>query len=169
MSADNSFPRASARTRRFTLGEPRGVTICSDGRRLLFLRAMAGDDPRTGLWCVDLPDGEERLVVDPTAEADGDLPPEERARRERARETASGVVAYSADEAGRTVVYAAGGELHVVDVDTGDVRALAATAPYDPRIDPTGARVAYVSGAALRVADLGTGQDRALVEGSDDV
>src|SRR3954447_22495240 len=164
MSTQLSFPKASARTRRFTLGEPRSVTICAGGRRVLFLRAMAGDDPRTGLWCLDLPDGDERLVVDPTADVDADLPREERARRERARETASGVVAYSVDESGRTVVYAAGGALHVVDIDSGALRALAATAPYDPRIDPTGARVAYVSGAALRVADLGTGEDRALVE-----
>src|SRR5438309_4923103 len=86
-----SFPRASARTRRFTLGEPRSVTICAEGARVLFLRSMAGDDPRTGLWCLDLPDGEERLVVDPTADVDAGLPAEERARRERARETASGV------------------------------------------------------------------------------
>src|SRR4051794_26804586 len=105
MSADHSirglsFPKAAARTRRFTLGEPRSVSICADGSRVLFLRAMAGDDPRTGLWCLDLPDGDERLVVDPTVEADAELPPEERARRERARETASGVVAYSVDEAG---------------------------------------------------------------------
>ena len=141
MSADNSYPRASARTRRFTLGEPRSVTICAGGSRLLFLRAMAGDDPRTGLWSVDLPDGEERLVVDPTATADAELPPQERARRERARETASGVVAYSADEAGRVAVYAAGGALHVVDVDSGDIRVLAAAGPYDPRIDPTGERL----------------------------
>src|SRR5437763_9283423 len=123
MSADNSYPRASARTRRFSLGEPRSVTICAGGSRLLFLRAIAGDDPRTGLWCLDLPDGEERLVVDPTKAADGDLPPEERARRERARETASGVVAYSVDESGRTAVYAAGGSLHVVEVDSGRQRA----------------------------------------------
>src|SRR4051794_28599760 len=169
MSADNSFPRASARTRRFTLGEPRSVTICADGSRLLFLRAMAGDDPRTGLWCVDLPGGEERLVVDPTADADAELPPQERARRERARETASGVVAYSADEAGRKAVYAAGGALHVVDVDTGDIRLLPAAGPYDPRIDPTGARLAYVSGVALRVVDLANDEDRALVEGGEDV
>src|SRR3954466_7461072 len=134
MSADNSFPRASARTRRFTLGEPRSVTICAGGSRVLFLRAMAGDDPRTGLWCLDLPDGEERLVVDPTQQADTDLPPEERARRERARETASGVVASSVDEAGRTAVYATGGSLHVVDLDgvdgdNGRQRALTASAP----------------------------------------
>src|SRR3954451_19170004 len=169
MSTQLSFPKASARTRRFTLGEPRSVAICAGGRRVLFLRAMAGDDPRTGLWCVDLPDGEERLVVDPTAAADADLPPEERARRERARETASGVVAYSVDEAGRIVVYPAGGSLHVVEVDSGQQRALAASAPYDPRIDPTGARVAYVSESALRIVDLATGADRALVEGGEEV
>src|SRR5436305_4572771 len=156
MSPQLSFPKASARTRRFTLGEPRSVTICADGRRVLFLRAMAGDDPRTGLWCLDLPAGQERLVVDPTHQADTDLPPQERARRERARETASGVVAYSVDEAGRTAVYAAGGSLHVVDVDSGDIRALDAAGPYDPRIDPTGARLAYVSGVAVRVVDLAT-------------
>ena len=164
-----SFPKASARTRRFTLGEPRSVTICAAGRRVLFLRAMAGDDPRTGLWCLDLPDGEERLVVDPTEQADADLPPAERARRERARETASGVVAYSVDDAGRAAVYAAGGSVHVVDVDSGTQRALATSAPYDPRIDPTGRRVAYVSGSTLRIVDLATGEDRALVEGGENV
>ena len=164
-----SFPRASARTRRFTLGEPRSVTICAEGARVLFLRSMAGDDPRTGLWCLDLPDGEERLVVDPTADVDAGLPAEERARRERARETASGVVAYSADEAGRTAVYAAGGALHVVDVDSGELRVLPASLPYDPRIDPAGAQVAYVSGVALRVVDLATGEDRTLAEGEGDM
>ena len=92
--------------------------------------------------------------MDPTLEADADLTPQERARRERARETASGVVAYSADEAGRTAVYAAGDALHVVDVDSGEVRVLTAARPYDPRIDPSGTRVAYVSGASLRIVDL---------------
>src|SRR3954471_4763160 len=101
MSEVESFPRQSARTRRFTLGEPRSFTVCGDGERVLFLRAMSGTDPRTGLWAID--DGLERLVVDPAALGahTEDLPPEERARRERARETAAGVVAYAADHAGR--------------------------------------------------------------------
>ena len=164
-----SYPRRSARTRRFTLGEPRSVTICADGRRLLFLRAMSGVDARTGLWCVDLPDGEERLVVDPTAAVEADLPAAEKARRERVRETAAGVVAYSADEAGRRAVFAAGGALHVVDVDSGEVQSLeSAEGAYDPRIDPTGSRVAYVSGTDLRVVDLASGGDRALVTGGGD-
>src|SRR5436305_10045735 len=165
MSAPESFPRQSARTRRFSLGAPRSLSIRAGGRRVLFLRAMSGDDPRTGLWCVDLPDGEERLVVDPRAEPESELPEQERARRERVRETAAGVVAYSADTAGSVAVFAAGGALHAVDVESATVRELpAAAGVYDPHLDPTGRRVAYVSDRSLRVLHLGSGDDRTLVE-----
>src|SRR4051812_26304241 len=111
MTEPISFPRHSARTRRFTLGEPRSFSVCAAGARVLFLRAMSGTDPRTGLWVID-DAGPERLVVDPTAIGDSEnLPPEERARRERARETAEGVVAFAADDAGSTVAFAAGGHV----------------------------------------------------------
>src|SRR4051812_29815622 len=136
----DTFPRQLARTRRFTLGEPRSFTGSSDGRRLLFLRAASGEDARTGLWSLDLGSGTERLVVDPGSLGDdGQLPEAERARRERVRETATGVVAYAADEACRRVVFAAGGALWGADVDAGAVRRLDVAADvYDPRIDPSG-------------------------------
>jgi dipeptidyl-peptidase 4 len=159
MTDGESFPRQSARTRRFTLGEPRSFSVGADSGRVLFLRSMSGADPRTGLWVLE-PSGEERLIVDPTALGAGDdLPPEERARRERARETASGVVAYSADAAGQRVAFAVAGEVWVVDVDEGQPRRLdAATPAFDPRPDPTGKRVAYVHGRSLRVVGVdGTG------------
>ncbi|HET6818012.1 MAG TPA: prolyl oligopeptidase family serine peptidase [Mycobacteriales bacterium] len=159
MSDVESFPRQSARTRRFTLGEPRSFTVCSSGGRVLFLRALSGTDPRTALWALE-PSGEERLVVDPARLGDSDdIPAEERARRERARETASGVVAYSADAAGDVVAFAAAGEVWVVEVETGEPRRLEAAAPaFDPRPDPTGKRVAYVHGRSLRVIGVdGTG------------
>jgi dipeptidyl-peptidase 4 len=169
MSDDVSFPRHSARTRRFTLGEPRSFTVCGDGDRVLFLRAMSGTDPATGLWAVD-GDGPERLVVDPAAlDADTEaLPPEERARRERARETAAGVVAFAADTAGRLVAFAAGGGVWAADVDSGEVRRLpTADAAFDPRPDPTGARVAYVSGGTLRVVERDGSGDRVLAADDD--
>ena len=129
---------------------------------MLFLRAAAGDDARTGLWVIDLPDGVERAVVDPTA--DDDLPAAERMRRERVREGASGVVSYATDDAGRVAAFALGGRLHVVDVDTCEVRALgAAAACFDPRPDPTGRRVAYVDGGDLRVVHLDGSDDHVLV------
>ena len=156
-----SFPRQRARTQRFTLGEPRTISICAEGRRILFLRAAAGDDARTGLWVLDLPDGDERAVVDPAA--DDALPAAERMRRERVREGASGVVSYACDDAGRVAAYAVGGRLHVVDVDTREVRALGdAGSCFDPRPDPTGRRVAYVDGADLRVVGIDGADDRVL-------
>ncbi|HEU5034618.1 MAG TPA: prolyl oligopeptidase family serine peptidase [Mycobacteriales bacterium] len=165
-----SFPRQAARTRRFTLGEPRGFTICPAGGRVLFLRSLSGSDPRTGVWSLDLATGQERLVVDPARLGDdADLPPAERARRERVRETASGVVAFTADEAGRTVAFAAGGQLWVADVDTGTARTLPARpGVYDPRVDPTGSRVAYVSGRELRVVTVDGGDDRLLAGEADE-
>ena len=40
-----SYPRLSARTRRFTLGVPRDITIAPDGSRVVFLRSRTGTDP----------------------------------------------------------------------------------------------------------------------------
>jgi dipeptidyl-peptidase 4 len=125
---------------------------------VLFLRAASGDDPRTGLWALDLPDGEERPVVDPAA--DSDLPAAERMRRERVREGAAGVVSYAADDAGRIVAYPLAGRLHVLDVDEGKPRSVgSATSCFDPRPDPTGRWVAFVDGNDLRVIGAdGTGE-----------
>ena len=60
-----SFPRLSARTLRFTLGEPRNVTVTADGARVLFVRTRSGTD-RTGmLWCYDVARRAERILADP--------------------------------------------------------------------------------------------------------
>ena len=62
----DTFPRQYARTQRFTLGEPRNVTVSPDGRRVVFVRSTNGDDPVNCLWVLDAcRRGEERLVADP--------------------------------------------------------------------------------------------------------
>lgn len=156
----DSFPRQNARTQRFTLGRPRNFIVSPDGSRVVFLRSGAGDDPLTGLWVLDVPEGRERLVYQPSA--DEDLPPEELARRERTRERAGGVVAYSTDTAVTVAAFSVGGKVFVIDLLIGTARELPARAPvFDPRIDPTGRRVAYVSEGALRIVDL-DGEDRLL-------
>ncbi|MCD0447940.1 alpha/beta fold hydrolase [Actinocorallia sp. API 0066] len=157
-----SFPRQSARTRRFTLGAPRGVTVSPDGSSVIFLRSKSGADPVTCLWRLDPATGAERLLADPVALDidERDLPAEERARRERARESAGGIVAYSTDEAVRTAAFTLGGQLFVADLATGAVRQLPAETPvFGPRLDPKGARVAYVSGRSLHVIDVASGAD----------
>src|SRR5258708_18236321 len=92
-----SFPRQQARTRGFRLGVPRAFQVSPDGAGITFLRSKAGDDPVTCLWEADAATGEARLVADPrTLGADEEnLPAEERARRERGREAAPGVVGHA--------------------------------------------------------------------------
>jgi dipeptidyl-peptidase 4 len=160
-----SFPRQAARTRTFTLGLPRTFSVAPDGSRVVFLRSAGGEDPVTGMWVFDVEDRRERLVADPReiGAADADLPAEERARRERAREHAEGVVGYSTDRDVTVAAFVLGGALHVADLVRGQVRALRAAEPvFDPRVDPTGRRIGYVSGRALRVIGVDGEGDRAL-------
>ncbi len=63
--------------------------------------------------------GCERVVVDPKqlGSADGEqLSVEERARRERTRETAGGIVAYATDRDARIAAFALSGGLFVADL-----------------------------------------------------
>jgi len=171
-----SFPRQYAATRRFSLGVPRAFNISPDGCRVAFLRSRGGTDPVNCLWVLDPGSGPERLAADPLelGAVDEDLPAQERARRERAREQAGGIVSYACDRELRVAVFALSGRVYVADL-AGEggprVREVPVHHPaLDPRPDPDGRRVAYVSGGALRVADLpaaaedgtGPGADRVL-------
>jgi dipeptidyl-peptidase 4 len=168
-----SFPRQQARTRGFRLGLPRAFQVSPDGGRVTFLRSAAGDDPVTCLWQADAADGTERLIADPRALGadEENLPPEERARRERVRETAAGIVSYATDRDATQAVFALSGQVYLAPL-TGDgaaPRPVPARVPaLDPRLNPTGTAVGYVHGGQLRVIDLATGQDR-MVAGQDGV
>ncbi|HLT17352.1 MAG TPA: prolyl oligopeptidase family serine peptidase [Acidimicrobiales bacterium] len=157
MTTTDSFPRQSARTQRFTLGAPRDLSVADDGRLVAFLRSGGPEDPVTALWVLDLPDGTERCVADPAAlhADDSDLPEAERARRERARESAAGITAYSTDAEHRVAVAALAGQLVAADLRAGTARLLDVPGPVvDPRVDPTGRRVSWVRDRALWVAEL---------------
>jgi dipeptidyl-peptidase-4 len=158
----DSFPRQKARTRDFTLGAPRSFEVAADGSRVVFLRSAAGDDPQTALWVFDTAQRRERLVVDP-ATILGDAPTEElsveeRARRERTRETGAGIVSYAIDRNARIAVFPLSGSLVVADLLQGGATQLATPTPVlDPRPDPTGRRVAFVHERSLHVMELADG------------
>ncbi|MFI7604170.1 prolyl oligopeptidase family serine peptidase [Micromonospora sp. NPDC049366] len=148
------YPELAARTRRFSHGAPRAVSVADDGSRVIFLRSAGPEDPADALWLLDVASGEERLVADPAVllGADGDpaaLSPGERALRERLRLSAAGIGSYALDAAGRIAVFALAGRLFRADLVHGDVVEVAAIGPVlDPRPDPTGERLAYVTDAA---------------------
>ncbi|MCW2506099.1 MAG: peptidase [Actinomycetia bacterium] len=170
-----SYPRLAARTRQFLYGQPRTVSVSTDGERVTFLRSGGPADPVHGLWVFDVAARTERLVADAAAllgEAAEDLPPEERAMRERKRESSGGVVAYATDDASRIAVFSLAGRLFRVGLGGDGVVELPAAGPArDPRPDPAGERVAYVTGGELHVIETdadGKLGDR-LLAGEDEV
>ena len=144
--------------------------MSDDGARVAFLRSAGPVDPVNGLWVLDVAAGVERLVADPGQLIDGgddqDLPEAERSRRERVRETGSGIVSYATDADLTAAVFSLGGQLwrSGLSEDGGPPELLAAQpGAFDPRLSPDGTRVAYVAGSVLRVTGDATG-DRAVVE-----
>jgi dipeptidyl-peptidase 4 len=153
-----SYPLRSAITRRFTLGAPRSAAVIGpEGRRgVLWVRSDGPEDAVNHLWHLDVTSGIERRLLDGRLGGDeSTLPAEERARRERVREQAGGVTAYSVDRDGTTVAVALGGQLLVVDVELATVQELALdVAVFDPRISPDGRRVALHHDDGVTVVDL---------------
>lgn len=165
-----AYPRMKARTVRFTLGAPRSATAL-EGGRALFLRSSGAEDAVTSLWMSwfdgdvhrETPLADPRLLLGVEAsEADVDVPDEEKARRERARESAEGIVSYSVDAVGGRVAFAVGGRLWVTCIDAHDparsvTRELAVSdflPVINPRIAPDGSKVAYTTGREMVVVDL---------------
>ncbi len=171
-----SLPRQQARTRRFSLGVPRSFVVAPDGSRLLFLRTRSGTDATGCLYEASggVSGGREwdcRLVADPSLLVDGEddsLPPEERARRERVREAAGGIVRFSCDDSLSVAVFELAGRLFAVEVETGHSWQLPARAPVvEARSDPTGRLVAYVSDGDLRLIEIDGSADRGVLASDD--
>ena len=164
--AIRQFPRKKARTLRFSCGAPRSARAIADGSRVLFLRSDGPEDTVTSLWMSAIDENghaSETLLADPRtllADADAeDVPAEERARRERAREGGSGIVGYSTDASGNRVTFTINGQLFLTDIAAGVTRAIAIEEDelkpvLNPRISPDGQHVMYTTGTYLVNVDL---------------
>ncbi|MGI9621790.1 MAG: prolyl oligopeptidase family serine peptidase [Acidimicrobiales bacterium] len=168
----SDFPARYALTRRFTLGAPRSLTISPDGNRVAFLRSTSGEDAVNRLWVHDVASGKASIVADPfdlvgEGDSSADVPPEEKARRERAREASGGIVAYSTDPDVKRAYFALAGRLFSTDLSSGETARLPTVdGVVDPRPGPTSSTVCYVATGNLYVTSLRDG-DR-MVAGSSD-
>jgi dipeptidyl-peptidase 4 len=119
-----SFPRQQARTRRFSLGVPRSFKVAPDGSRVAFLRSQGGADPVTCLWQLHVGTGNEELLADPASlePAGEDLSPQEKARRERTREQAGGIVGFATDRAMSVAAFTLAGRVYVADLPDSPAR-----------------------------------------------
>src|SRR5215470_12074600 len=118
------YPELAARTRRFSYGAPRAVSVAADGSRVVFLRSCGPEDPVDRLYTFEVDSGQERLIAEPADLLSGrsaDLPPEERALRERLRLSAGGIGSYAIDPDARIAAFALSGRLFRADLVAGTV------------------------------------------------
>ena len=172
----DTFPRQYARTQRLTLGEPRNVVVSPDGKRVLFLRSAAGNDTVNSLWLCHTERNTETCIADIRALLTGtnseNESAQERARRERAREGAAGIVSFSCDSEVHHAAFSVSGRLFVSDMHNAHEITVKNPAPgtvYDARISPDGKHIAYVRGSALFVCDLQGNEERLTSEIATDV
>jgi dipeptidyl-peptidase-4 len=160
-----SFPRQSAATRNFQLGAPRSFQINEAGSQVLFLRSDSGRDSVNSLWIYEVANRVETKFADPRVllADDAGVPAAERARRERMRETTSGITSYSTDDSGITVAFALSGQLFVGDTSTAELKNLNVEGPViDPRLSPDGNFVAWSNGKDLLIANASGNKVRNL-------
>lgn len=145
---------------------PRAVKLSPDGAMATFLRGKEDDYQQQDLWALDIETGEARLLVDsrvlepePVA-----LSEEEKARRERQRQSATGIVAYSWSEDGQALLFPLGGDVWHYDLGSGASRQLTDTEAFetDVRTSPEGTYVSFLRDQDLFVVDVESGAEQAL-------
>ncbi len=155
-----------AKTFRFRMGKPSHFSFTKDGKQVLFLRSRSRSFVRN-LYALDLASGKERVLL--TAEmllAGGaeKLSAAEKARRERLRLAARGLVSYRMTPDGRALLLPLSGKVYLYDLVGGRVRTFESKAgyPMDARLSPDGKLIAVVRGGDLYVMDVATGKERRL-------
>jgi dipeptidyl-peptidase-4 len=148
----------------------RAAKFSPDGRRVTFLQASADDKDRFDLWAYEIEARKARQLVDSRrlVPDEGELSPEEEARRERQRiSSLKGIVEYSFSEDGQALLFPLAGDLYyypLAGAQAGEVRRLTATDSYetDARFSPGGRYVSFVRDQNLVVYDLKTNREVAV-------
>ncbi|OIQ75408.1 prolyl tripeptidyl peptidase precursor [mine drainage metagenome] len=165
MSETLTYPRQTARSLRFTLGAPRNFDISPNGLRVLYIRSDGPYDRVGCLRAFEVHSGTDSLLADPARllESGETLSTEERARRERLRESAGGITSFNTDKEQNRAVFALAGRIFVTEISSGITGEWVSSGPVvDPRISPDGKYVAYASvSGEFRITD-GT-NDRVLL------
>lgn len=126
----------------------KSLAYSPDGKRVTYLKGKASDANRLDLWQYDLASGQHQLLLDSDNLFQGpeNLSDEEKARRERLRLFASGIVSYSWSKDGNAMIFPLNGDLYYFDVVNNKTRKLTDTAEFetDAKISPKGGYVSFI-------------------------
>lgn len=141
----------------------KGVSLSPDGELVAFLRSREDDVDVQDLWAAPTGAGEPFKLIDARALVPdaGELSEAEKARRERMRISARGVVEYSWDEQGRYILAPLEGDVFLAERAGGAVRRLTETEAdeIDAKVSPEGNYVSWVRDQDLIVYDLASGRE----------
>ncbi len=171
--ANLKYFRDLAETRNYTLGRPVAPKITPDGKFAIFLRALPRD-PTLRLFEVELTSGRERELLTPAqllGGAEEQLSAEEKARRERQRQSLKGFTAFQMSKDGTRLLVTLSGKLYLVTRASLKVTELPGSGWIDPRFSPDGNFVAAAGpDRELHIIDLGNGTmpptERAITTGA---
>lgn len=149
----------------------KGVSLSPDGELVAFLRSREDDVDVQDLWAAPTGEGEPFKLIDARALVPdaGELSEAEKARRERMRISARGVVEYSWDEQGRYILAPLEGDIFLATRADGSVRRLTETEAdeIDAKVSPRGNFVSWVRDQDLVVYDLSTNTETAITSDGD--
>ena len=161
-----SCEAAAAITRNDTLGAPRDAVPTPDGRSVLYLRS-GPRDTALALYRFDPATRQETVLAAPETGQEH-LSVAEKARRERARMTLSGITDFALSPDGHTVLVSEADRLSVVSLPGGETREVTGRGWIAPRLSPDGRFVAAVRDDDLHVVDLASGTEHAITSGGTD-
>ncbi len=146
----------------------KGVSLSPDGQLVAFLRSRPDNVDVQDLWAAPTGEGEPYKLIDARALVPdaGELSEAEKARRERMRISARGVVEYSWDQQGRYILAPLEGDIFLANRADGKVRRLTETPAdeIDAKVSPKGSYVSYVREQNLIVYDLASGKETPITD-----
>ncbi|WP_426017190.1 DPP IV N-terminal domain-containing protein [Brevundimonas sp. DWR2-3-1b1] len=146
----------------------KGVSLSPDGQLVAFLRSREDNVDVQDLWAAPTGEGEPYKLIDAQALVPdaGELSEAEKARRERMRISARGVVEYSWDQQGRYILAPLEGDIFLANRADGKVRRLTETPAdeIDAKVSPKGSYVSWVRDQNLVVYDLASGQETPITD-----
>jgi len=145
---------------------PRSLTMAPDGSRVTYLKGKAEDANRLDLWEYHIKAAKHRLLVDADSLVSGAevLSDEEKARRERMRLFASGIISYSWAKNSDALLFPLNGDLYYYQLETQAAKKLTNTEAFetDATISPNGRYVAFIREQNLFVLEIATGKETQL-------
>lgn len=178
-----NYLQLHARTRGFQLGRPQRAVPTPDGKQVLFLRSTA-ESPELRLFEYDVATKKTRELLSPAQLLQGaaeQLGPEEKARRERLRQSMRGFSGFELSPDGSFLLIPLSGKLYTYSRKNGEVSELRPSVEpssksgkpdsppppdgeplFDPQLSPDGRLIGYVRGRDLYVLDLVSRRERRL-------